>query len=426
MFRAPEKAGRLSVVLAASTAMLTPMLTPLAHGEGFRNPPPGEFSLARAGGRRAQIDNAEAAYHNPANLTDLSTTSAEISPMFVYMKVDHEGAGQTAQTKDPFKFLPDFFANIPVISNKLAFGFALTTPFGLANEWQTDKGLFANPDPTKGGWRYAAPYYAGLTTIDGSPSVAYRFNDHISVGAGVDVIWSQLNFKQFFPTFLLPLPGGPYPETIVRAKGDGFALGANAGVTVNLTEKQRLAFTYRSPFTVDYDGRVRFDSEILPKSDFSTSVKFPTIVGAGYAIELSDTVRLETDFEWLEFSNFNTLGINAGANAFLNQTVQEKWRNTFTVGIAGDWHFHENWTWRAGYQYYQTPVPDSTFSPTIPDSNQNAFTTGIDFAQGHHHAGLSYGYIRYDDRNINNTAYLFNGHYEMQVHLLALQYTYAF
>jgi long-subunit fatty acid transport protein len=107
-------------------------------GEGFRNPPPGAFSLARAGGRRAQIDTADAAYHNPANVVDIAGITAEVSPTFVYLKVEHENAitGERAETSDPFKVLPNAFATFEVLPGKLSAGLAVTTPFGLSNEWE--------------------------------------------------------------------------------------------------------------------------------------------------------------------------------------------------------------------------------------------------------------------------------------------------
>ena len=74
-------------------------------------------------------------------------------------------------------------------------------------------------------------------------------------------------------------------------------------------------------------------------------------------------------------------------------------------------------------------MPDHTFSPTIPDANQHAITTGISYTGGAHRAEFSYGYIRYDDRDINNSdpaAAIFNGHYEMMVHLFSVGYTYQF
>lgn len=404
------------------------------HGEGFRNPPPGTFSLARAGGRIAQIDNAEAAYHNPANVVDLKSPEIEVSPTFVYLKVK-EGDGNT-QTKDPFKYLPNAFFTTPLIENKLSAGLAITAPFGLSNEWDRNKGRFVDANPATS-WRYNAPYFTELMTINANPSISWRISDRVSVGAGLDLFWSQLTLKQLYPSLSMTIPGvGTFtsPESSFKAQGDGVGLGANAGVTFNLTEKQRVAVTYRSPFSINYDGNLRFDEAPLGatrESDFNSKVRYPTIISVGYGIDLTDTIRIESDVEWVEFSRFHDLVVDAGANngnfPEASRNIQENWDDTFTAGIAGDWKFAENWVARAGYQFYESPVPDETFSPTIPDANQHAFTVGLGYSTGHHRAELSYGYIKYDNRNITSDVVPnFNGDYRMDVHLFAVSYAYAF
>ncbi len=422
MFHAPESVFGRGILY--TTAALT-----LSQGfsEGFRNPPPGSFSLARAGGRRAQIDTPDAAYHNPANVVDIPGITAEITPTFVYLKVEHDNAltGQRAETTDPFKILPNAFVTFPILEGKLSAGLAVTTPFGLSNEWD-EEGAFA----PGGIYRNVTAWYTELMTVDVSPTLSWRINEHIAVGAGLDVYWSQITLKQFYPA----IPAFGLPENDVKAKGDGMAVGGNFGVSVDLTEKQRVAFTYRSSFEVEYEGDVRFDGPTatgIRESDFRSEIEFPMILGFGYGVEITDTVRVEAGLEWLQFSNFDKLPIDPGANSPLfppNYTIDQDWDDTFTAGIAADWRFHENWTARGGYQYYESPVPNHTFSPTIPDANQHAITAGLSFAQGSHRADFSYGYIRYDDRDINNTgaAGVFNGHYEMMVHLFSLGYTYHF
>src|SRR5947208_3321467 len=121
-------------------------LLPIAHGEGFRNPPAGAFALGRAGGRYAQNDDPSTVVHNPANFVDFDTTQ-------------------------------------------------------------------------------------------------------LSVGAGLDVHWSQLVFKQFIFT------GGP--DADLKAKGDGFGYGGNAGITWEFMPGHRIAATYRSPVKVEYDGMTK-------------------------------------------------------------------------------------------------------------------------------------------------------------------------
>src|SRR4051812_23716486 len=394
---------RVSFLFASlSLAALLP-----ANGEGFRNPPAGAYSLGRAGGRYAQNDDPSTIVHNPANFVDFPSTEFSIAPSGVYIHVEHETSG--SETTDPWKLLPNLFASTPIIKDKLAFGIGVTTPYGLSNEWEKE-----NAFAPGGAFRYTAPWFTELKTINANPALSYRINEQLSIGAGLDVHWSELTFKQIFPT------GGP--EMNVKAQGDGFGFGGNAGITWEFMPGHRIAATYRSPVSIEYDGTTKTD--LVGDSDFASKIIFPTIVSLGYGVEITKDIHLEINGEWLQFSNFKTLSIKA-----LNTTttVPENWRNTYTVGIAGDWKFAENWIVRGGYQHYKTPVPDSTFSPTIPDSDQNVITAGLQYHWGRHAIEGAYGYVMYDDRHIDNgPAYPFNGDYKWNVHLFALSYNFAF
>jgi long-chain fatty acid transport protein len=416
---------------AAYLAVITAAIShPTASGEGFRNPPPGAFSLARAGGRIAQIDDPGAAHHNPANIIDVPGTQIQLAPTFVHVTVEYEN-GVDAETKDPFKVLPNFFFTTPMVENVMAFGVAVTTPFGLSNEWKKE-GKFANRNPfDPAGWRYYTPWYTELKTINANPSLSWHLTDWLNFGMGVDLIWSEVTFKQFYPGIALGLPNDPS----FRARADGIAFGGNAGVTIKLPHRQRIAVTYRSPFTVDYEGSLNVGEEagaILPsgrESDFRTEVEFPTIIGVGYGIELGDRFRIETDFEWIEFSNFDTLPLDFGEYGFLLPVTElrQNWKNTFTLGIGGDYKIDESWTIRAGYQFYESPVRANYFYPTIPDSNQHVITGGLNFSRGHHSAEVAYGYVSYEGQEVtDNIDRRFNGNYDMWVHLWALSYTYRF
>jgi long-chain fatty acid transport protein len=399
---------------ASCAGLVLAFATFSTKSEGFRNPPPGAFALGRAGGRVAQVDDASAVYHNAANMTDLKETTASASAMAVYISIKYQSpTGETAKTRDPWKLLPSFFYAVPFAEGKFAAGLAITSPYGLSNEWERS-GAFG----PGGTLRYLAPYFTELKTINANPAIAYKINEKFQVAAGLDVMWSELTLKQYVPL------GGP--EGLLRLKGDGFGYGGNAAATWNITEKQRLAVTYRSPIQVDYSG----SSDLyLPagtsSGNVNTAVTYPTIISAGYGIKLTDTIRLETDVEWLQFSNFDTL--NANISNVPGVSTPQKWRNTFTAGIAGDWAFHPDWAIRAGYQFYETPVPDYTFSPTIPDGNQQVFTTSLAFHRGHHQLEFAYGGIFYDDRNITqNQNPAFVGKYQMMVHLFALSYNFSF
>jgi len=394
--------------------------TATLYAEGFRNPPSGTFDLGRAGGRIAQVDDSSAVQQNPANLVDLTNVQAQLTPSVVYISADFNSPlGQSASTIDPVKILPNFFASVPLKDDKLAVGLGVTVPYGLGNEWNRDSSAFAQPT---GALTYFAPYYSKLTTINFNPAVSYKICDIIQIGAGLDVMWSELEFKQLLSPFA--------PNLEAHVDGDGVGFGGNLGITVNITDHQRLAVTYRSPITVNYSGTTKFNNAGgVPGTSFDSQIKFPSIVSIGYGIQLSDTIRLEADAEWIQFSRFKNLPVNIGGN-LLNvpsQNIAENWRDTFTLGFGGDWQFADHWILRAGYQFYQSPVPDSTFSPTIPDADQNVITFGLGFHSRHHSVEAAYGLDFYNSRNISNDQNSeFNGRYVFNVHLFSLAYRYTF
>ncbi|MBM3823220.1 MAG: hypothetical protein FJ404_10100 [Verrucomicrobia bacterium] len=135
------------------------------------------------------------------------------------------------------------------------------------------------------------------------------------------------------------------------------------------------------------------------------------------------------DFEWIQFSQFDELNLELGANGalFPSTRIPQDWHNTFTAGIGGDWAVCPHFTLRASYQFYKSPVPDGAFSPTIPDAHQQVFTVGGTFHFGRQELGLAYGGIFYEDRDITaamNPA--FNGRYQVQVHLASASYRFRF
>lgn len=411
-------------------------LLPLAlptPAEGFRNPPIGAFALGRAGGRLAHIDDSSAIAHNPANLLDVAHAEVQLAPTFADLQWEFDSSiapGQSASTEDTWKLLPNLFAAVPLKDHRMALGLGFTTPYGIASKWDTGSSAFARPTSVL---RYQSAFFTELKTINSNPTFALALGDHVQVAAGLDVVWLELTLKQYYPWLLLT--GNPLdPDGKARANGDGVGLGANLAVTLNLAERHRLVATYRSPITISYDGR--FELDAVPAalgggrrtSDFESEIRFPTIVAVGYGLQLSKKVRLAVDAEWIQFSNFDELPLDIESPPpGLPPGVPQRWRDTFTIGVGGDWQFAPKWFLRASYQFYQSPIPDSTLSPTLVDADQNVVTFGLGYRSRHHRLDLAYSPVFYNRRNIrNNDTPAYNGDYRVTLNLYTFAYTYSF
>lgn len=368
------------------------------------------------------VDDASAVFHNPANLVELSRWEAAAEPTIVHHSVSYESpSGATAETTDPWKLLPHFFAGGPALDGRAAFGLGISVPYGLSVDWGEGEAL-----------RYVAPRYVQLKTINFNPSAAFRLAEGLQAGVGLDVMYSELTLSQYTPWSLVAgVPG--LPDGDLRAQATGVGVSGNAGISWDFLPCHRLAVTVRAPMDIDYDGDFRA-TEVpgVPSGNFlvpfNSEIRYPTIATFGYGVRVTDRVRVEANVEWLEFSRFDTLPLELGAPVpGVPAEARQNWDDTFTAGISGTWEFAEGWRFQASYQFFQSPVPDETFSPTIPDSDQHAVAVGIGYRHGRHRLGLAYSRVFYEDREItSNQNPFFVGRYEIDVHLLSAAYGFSF
>jgi long-chain fatty acid transport protein len=116
---------------------------------------------------------------------------------------------------------------------------------------------------------------------------------------------------------------------------------------------------------------------------------------------------------------------------------QEKnWFDAWAFRFGGNYEIYPGMKVRAGYIYDMTPVPNSTFDPTIPDANRHIFTLGGDMEIKQFTLGFAYNFIVSENRSKANTLaingvplpamYQANGKYKSDNHSLGLSLAYKF
>ena len=121
-------------------------------------------------------------------------------------------------------------------------GMSLNSPFGLSASF---------PDVWAG--RDYAANSSKLVTYNAAPSLAYRFNDWISVGIGAQIQYAKATLNKGATV------GAPGPSQIVALHGDGWAYGLTAGVTLTPTPTTTIGIGYRSALNQDIDGTLLRD-----------------------------------------------------------------------------------------------------------------------------------------------------------------------
>lgn len=376
--------------------------------DGYRNPPPTAEGIGKSGVNSAFVDDASAISYNPANLALQTNASVVVGLTLARTENTYSPPipGVSFESDGDWNYLPNVFVSMPVGEGGLAFGLGITTPYGQGISWnKEDFAPSVTTDPV--------PYDASIMLVNINPTFAFKLGESVLLGVGADILYSELNLKALFPTGAPP----PAPAAVdAEGEGDGLGVGGNIGLTWLPTEKQRIALTYRSRVDVEYEGDFKVGG--VNQGDFETTVKYPNSFGAGYGIELTDSIQLETLVEWLQWSVNDTQTLKTGPQS---QTIANNWDDTFTAGVGGSWCCCKNWTVRAGYAFIESPIPDATISPLLPDADRHALSVGLGYALGRHAVDAAYTYSIYDDR-----AGTPSGDYDIDSDLLGLTYSLSF
>jgi long-chain fatty acid transport protein len=427
MFSTQIRKNAVTLKAVALLSLMVGMST--AWAEGFRTPPPGSVPMARGGGNFVLTDDLTAIERNPANLVGLESSAAMLHLNFNYLDREFIPAigAPKVESEDPWAILPALYSAVPLDEEgNSVLGVAVNIPFGRAVEYEKDA-VF----------RLSTPYFAELVVVNVNPTYARKINDRVSVGVGVDIYPSTFKNKQVFPWALTPFGTPASPEGVARFDSDGVGVGGNVGLTVKLTERQKVAFIYKSQFDVDYDGDFEVSNVpagagaagVTPKSDFDAEIQYPNILGVGYGVDVSDTFSVGVDVEWIEHSRLEEIPIDVSNNNLLLPvtSIPQDWDDTWTAAIGFDWNINGEWILHGGYTFLEAPTPTSTMVPIGAEGDLNALGIGVSLVKETYTIDLAYSYLIVDDVEVSGMANpTLNGVYEIDVQNVSVAFTKPF
>ena len=345
-------------------------------------------------------------YNNPAGMTHFTGDRAQADASLILPSVRFEGsASETCSVCPPLGTTPISGAGsgnagqaafIPAayllhsINEDLKVGFALTVPFGLATIY---------PENWVG--RYFG-IRSQLQTLDLNPNVAYRVNKWISIGAGMSAQYMSADLTQAIDQNALagapPAPFGPLPDARLRVHGSDWGWGYNAGILLEPVQGTNIGVTYRSRVRHTLDGSADFSGIVGPiaavagpfvkSSSATAAIVTPDSADLSITQNITDQLHVAMDLQWTDWSVFKSLGVFRTSGVLsghnLSTPTPENFRNTWFASVGGTYNFSENWTFRAGVAYDETPVTDRFRTVRLPDSDRFwlAFGAGYKFNDG--------------------------------------------
>jgi len=394
-------------------ALMLATLSGAASASGFQLLEQNASGIGNAyAGSAAVAENASTIFYNPAGMTQLRDReiSGGISAIGPSFKFHDQGSsagnlGNAGNGGDAggWAAVPNGYATW-ALGKDLYVGIGVGAPFGLKTEYE-------NP------WIGAAQSTTFLVkTINVNPSIAYRVNDNVSLGFGLN--WQHLDAEYQRQVGV----SGPYALSPLTLKLEDNAWGWNIGGLFTISPATKIGVSYRSSVKYEATGKIHVDGPVANinragSSDAKASLELPDTFSLAISQQYSNKWKLLGDLTWTGWSSIpkvdilratNTLlyipGFAGQASGEIAQTLNTDFKDTWRLGLGAEYQYNDAWKIKYGVAYDQTPVKGAkTRLVSLPDNDRVWFSFGTQWMPTKTSAldfGVSYIYVR--DSKINN------------------------
>ncbi|MFO0792545.1 MAG: outer membrane protein transport protein [Candidatus Brocadiaceae bacterium] len=403
------------------------------YGSGFALFTHGASSLAQGDAVIAHADNPSTIFFNSALINKLEGTQIEAGATAIipYHTFTSDATENTFHAENEVFYLPTLFVTHK-FNEKVSAGVGLFNPFGLGIDWGDDwEGRYITTNTE-------------FSTFTLNPVVSYQITPTIAFAGGADFLLLDTTLEK-----KVNLSSFGLPDANEKFKGDGYGVGYNLGILYDITRDVSIGISYRSAIKVDIDGNANYDlpagtpssiTTLFPHTDAHSDITLPQQVFTGICYKGFNPLTLEAGLRWEGWSSFDELKIDLDQQvAGVTQSVTKKdWNDTYAPTLGAQYQFNKTFALLAGYSYEQTPVPDKTFDPVVPDANAHLFTIGTDIKYKKTKITVGYGYQRLEGTRKDNSiddnpqdgiidaATSANGKYDTDIHMIGISVTYMF
>lgn len=266
------------------------------------------------------------------------------------------------------------------VSPDLALGFAVAGNFGSMLDYDD-------------GWvgRYRVQD-ADLVGVSVMPSIAYRVNDQLSLGAGLNGMYGMFDQRVAINNALPSLGDGR-----LEIDDDTWGWGANVGVLYEPTPVTRLGLTYTSEIDLDFRGPAQFSgigpiltallqSRGLLDARVDVGAKVPQQVMGSVYTAIDDSWALLGNLGWQDWSEFGEteIGID-NTQSPISLTNPLSFDDTWHAAVGAQYHTNDRWKVNFGLAYDSGFQDGNDVSPLFPVNSAWRFGIG-----GERQAGESF------------------------------------
>lgn len=363
-------------------------------------------------GEAAAADSPATIFFNPAGMTELDGVHVEVNGSVLPLTASQQDTGSVRSVPgltysvptggsdggNPFPqplVVPAAYATAQV-SDRLWLGLGVSSPFGLISDYDDD--FFGRYDSLR----------SAVMSINVAPSAAFKLNDTVSIGGGVDVQYIDVELTSALPN-LSPLD----PDGKLDVKGDDISVGWNAGATFTF-EPVRLGVHYRSQMKHNLDGDFELSglTGLLAGSNVQTSVTspltLPDIATVSAQFGLDTPWRVYGSWRYYNWSTFDAIRLRP--EGLPEQVSEQNYRDTWSMALGAEYDLSPAFTLRAGTMYDESPITDEFRSTRVPDGDRTWATAGATWhLSDAFEANLSYAHVFVKGEPINRTDAFYEG-----------------
>ncbi|MEW6692881.1 MAG: outer membrane protein transport protein [Pseudomonadota bacterium] len=235
--------------------------------------------------------------------------------------------------------------------------------------------------------------------------LAYNVNDALTIAGQVDFVWAGMDLQM---VTMDPNVGPVHidfsndSDFTGEATGTGWAFKLGAHYKIN--KAWSIGATYHSKTDIDdLEGNGSF-SMLDPNNPMAgtyaakykvVDFQWPETYGIGVAWNATDKLMLAADIKhigWADSMKDFRLAVDMGMG--WNESVMpQNWDDQTIYMIGGQYMITPTVALRAGYNYADNPIPDSTLNPLFPATIKSHYTLGVGWNIGNGHtlaASLAY------------------------------------
>jgi long-chain fatty acid transport protein len=330
-------------------------------------------------GRAAMAADASTAATNPAGMTLLDRSQLLGAAGALLPSTNFDVAPQTTTAGggggNAGVFLPlGGFFYVYRLSERVRLGVAAYSRFAAAFNY---------------GKQWAGRYYVTqepLITGQINPSICYRVNDWLSVGAGFSFSVGRLLFQSKINNNLQPSMHRPDAGLAFESWDEAF--GGNVGVLLKPLDKLRIGLTYQSPVDYKFGFRphltglgpllLRLRTRI-GGTKIDIPIEVPQQVMLSGLYNVTSYWSLLGNVGWQNWSAFGQFPVGISSVKQRTVSVNLNFSDTFQIAIGQQFRFGEKWLWSAGFAYDSSPVSRANRVPSLPIDRQLRYGTGIQY-----------------------------------------------